>query len=403
MNRILAIEPDADRASLLRQLVRENLDADVVITSSADAAITAMSRNQPDLILTSMLLGASQEQDLVAHLRATPSVRHLPVLTIPAVTDPSIAETRSKGLFAKLLRRRQPEMWPAYNFNAVITRIAEGLEQSKAAFARAEAEARDAEAAIAREAIIETVNPGLLDSILGSKGSAKRARRWAMAELPWLSSVKLTWGQHLRLLNISSSGVLIESGVRLSPGSTTKFQIDGPEIALVVPAHIIRCRVSEVDSLGVKYETAAAFDQPVDVLTGTDEPAGAEPRLDDLIASVQQRAAHGATPSELRATFEAGVLELITAREVRLRDVPVVENDGRESVYFTVPTLDDAPAVLQVTFNPGDEPGLDDFAVLTAAAEAAATVLPLTGTTMQTTVHLSRPFRAARTLELQIA
>jgi hypothetical protein len=105
----------------------------------------------------------------------------------------------------------------------------------------------------------------------------------------------------------------------------------------------------------------------------------------------------------LRATFESGVLELITAREVRLRDVPVVENDGRESVYFTVPTLDDAPAVLQVTFNPGDEPGLDDFAVLTAAAEAAATVLPLTGTTMRTTVHLQRPFRAARTLELQIA
>jgi hypothetical protein len=285
----------------------------------------------------------------------------------------------------------------------VITRIAEGLEQSKTAAARAEAEAREAEAAIAAEAIIETVNPGLLDSILASKGSAKRARRWATAELPWLSSVKLTWGQHLRLLNISSSGVLIESGVRLSPGSTTKFQIDGPEIALVVPARITRCRVSEVDSLGVKYETAAAFDQPVDALTGTDEPAGAEPRLADLIASVQQRAARGATPAELRATFESGVLELITAREVRLRDVPVVENDGRESVYFTVPTLDDAPAVLQVTFNPGDEPGLDDFAVLTAAAEAAATVLPLTGTTMQTTVHLQRPFRAARTLELQIA
>jgi hypothetical protein len=349
-----------------------------------------------------MLLTASQEQDLVAHLRATPAVRHLPVLTIPAVTDLSIAETRSHGLFAKLLRRRQPQVWPAYNFNAVITRIAEGLEQSKNAAARAEADAR-AEAAIAAEAIVETASPAFLDSILASKGSTKRARRWAMAELPWMSSVKLTWGQHLRLLNISSSGVLIESGVRLSPGSTTKFQIDGPDVALVVPARIIRCRVSEVDSLGVKYETAAAFDQPVDALTGTDEPTVAGSRLDDLIAAVRQRAAGSATPAELRATFETGVLDLITARDVRLRDVPVVENDGRESIYFTVPTPDGAPAVLQVTFNTGDEPGLDDFAVLTAAAEAAASVLPLTGITVQTTVCLPKPFRAAGTLELQIA
>jgi hypothetical protein len=197
--------------------------------------------------------------------------------------------------------------------------------------------------------------------------------------------------------------MLIESGVRLSPGSATKFQIDGAEGTLVVPARIIRCRVSEVDSLGVKYETAAVFDRPVDALDGEEQsPVDATSRLDHLVATVKQRAARGAAPVELRAAFEAGVLDLITAAEVRLRDVPVVENDGRESVYFTVPTLDGSPAILQVTFNANDAPGLEDFDVLTAAAQAAATILPLTGTAMQTTVRLERPV-LSKTLELQIA
>jgi hypothetical protein len=113
----------------------------------------------------------------------------------------------------------------------------------------------------------------------------------------------------------------------------------------------------------------------------------------------------------LRSTFETGVLNLITAREVRLRDVPVVENDGRESIYFTVPTLDGARAVLQVTFNANDAPGLEDFDVLTAAARAAARLLPVTGITRQAAVqpHQSTPTPALRvvggreTLELQIA
>jgi hypothetical protein len=126
-------------------------------------------------------------------------------------------------------------------------------------------------------------------------------------------------------------------------------------------------------------------------------------RLDDLLDDVQRRAGRGASATELRSMFEHGILELISAGEVRLRDVPVVENDGRESVYFTVPTQDGSAAVLQVTFNENDAPGAEDFEVLMAATAAAAMVLPLTGTACQTTVHLSRPFMAGRSLELQIA
>jgi CheY-like chemotaxis protein len=129
MTHILAIEPDTRRGALLRELVLEHLQADLVLVSSTGKAITAITASAPDLILTSMLLSANEEQDLVAHLRATPSLRHIPVLTVPAVTAPSAPETRSGGLFARFRRRREPT-WPMYNFNAVITRIEEALEQS---------------------------------------------------------------------------------------------------------------------------------------------------------------------------------------------------------------------------------------------------------------------------------
>ena len=104
MNRILAIEPDVDRGVRLRQLLRENLNTVLVLSTSAHAAITAMTETPPDLILTSTLLSANDEQDLVAHLRATPALRHLPVLTIPAVVETPAAETRSTGLMSRLLR-----------------------------------------------------------------------------------------------------------------------------------------------------------------------------------------------------------------------------------------------------------------------------------------------------------
>lgn len=402
MNRILAIEPDAGRGVRLRRLIREHLKTDFVLATSAQAAIAAMDENRPDLILTSTLLAASDDQHLVAHLRETPSLRHLPVLTIPPVIEPPATETRSNGLISRWLRRPQPQTWLIYDAGAVITRIEEALEQSKIAAARALQEVALLEQAIAEGSTVDE-EPAVvaIESSLPSNGARRRAPRWTRSDLPWLSTVKLSWGPSLRLLNISSSGMLIESGVRLSPGSPTSFKLGGSGIDLVVAARIIRCRVADVDSFGVRYESAAAFDQPVEALMAVDDGTDtATTKLADLVRTVQQRAACGTSRAELRAEFEAGVLELITAHDVRLRDVPLVQDDGRESIYFTIPTSDDSEAVLQVTFNAHDEPSTEDFNLLIAAAAAAEKVLPLTQTTRQATI---RRYFPAPALELQIA
>jgi CheY-like chemotaxis protein len=415
MNRILAIEPDADRSVRLKHLIRENLKAEVVLATSAEAAIAAMREEHPDLILTSTLLPASDDQHLVAHLRATPALRHLPVLTIPPVIEPPAIEARSNGLFARLRRRSEPQAWLIYDAGAVVTRIEEALEQSKIAAARASKEAALAarlaeetalcEAAIVEESVVDNAEPTVpIESPLLSSDLCRRAPRLNRSDVPWLSTVKLSWGPSLRLLNISSSGMLVESGVRLSPGSPTSFKLVGQGIDLAVPARIIRCRVAEVDSFGVRYESAAAFDEPVEALLAPySESPDATANLADLVDLVEERAASGTPCAELRAIFEAGVLELITAHDVRLRDVPLVQDDGRESIYFTIPTPDGSDAVLQVTFNAHHEPNADDFALLIAAAEAAARVLPLTHTTRQATVRPYVSVPATATLELQIA
>jgi hypothetical protein len=385
MNRILAIEPDIDRGVRLQLLLREHLNSDLVLVRSADAAITAIDKSRPDVILTSTLLAASDEQELLAHLRVTLSLRHLPVLTIPPVLEPVVTERRSRGLFSRLLRRSQPQPWRIYDTSAVITRIEEALEQSKIAAAQLENETP--------EPVLDTRADTAASLVLHPEAVAskprKRARRLPVSDVPWLTAVRLAWGESLRLLNISSSGMLVESGVRLSPGSPIKIQLNGPGLSLAVPARVTRCRVSDVDSLGVKYQTAAMFERPVeDLIPPEQEPGDAIEQLHHLVAAVTANAACGIAQTELRAAFENGVLDLITAHDVRLRDVPFVENDGRESIYFTIPTGDGSRAVLQVTFNTDDAPGLEDFDVLTAAVQAAAHVLPLTGTARQTALDL---------------
>jgi CheY-like chemotaxis protein len=88
MTRILAIEPDLQRGTLLRRLLRDAVRADVTVVPSTKAALAALSAQAPDLILTSSLMAPQDDRDLVTHLRETPALRHLPVLTMPPVAEP---------------------------------------------------------------------------------------------------------------------------------------------------------------------------------------------------------------------------------------------------------------------------------------------------------------------------
>ena len=381
MARILAIEPNPERGTTLERLVRESLNADVVLATSTEAAIAAMSEEPPDLILTSTLLAPSDDQQLAAHLREAPSLRHLPILTVPPIVEAAGTRDSSIGALKSRLLRRRPRTWTSFDFDAVATRIRDTIEESRLRAAEAPLPS-PAHVVEAPEQVLQMTDEELRAYCgLGSK--QKRAQRWTGAELPWISGVKLGWGLDLRLLNISSSGLLVESGIRLTPGNRTTFQLAGPHRDIVVAARVVRSRVSSVDPLGVRYVSAAQFEQAFDALTpGEASPAGTNPeaRLDEIVARVKEGAATGASAAELRTEFEMGLHELVTAKEIRIRQTPVVENDGRDSIYFTIPSHDGSRAILQVTFEPNYRPCPEEFAALRAASVAAAEILPLTDT-----------------------
>ena len=53
----------------------------------------------------------------------------------------------------------------------------------------------------------------------------RRARAGNATRPAWLESIRLTWGVDLHLLNMSSSGLLVESGIRMTLGNLTDFQL----------------------------------------------------------------------------------------------------------------------------------------------------------------------------------
>ena len=120
-----------------------------------------------------------------------------------------------------------------------------------------------------------------LERYCGLTPHKERATRWERCELPWLESIRLTWGAELNLLNISSSGLLVESGIRMTLGNRTDFQMeDCDRRDFVIPGRVVRSDVSTVNSLGVKYVTAAAFEKPFEAIgpDGSLPPIIAQPR-----------------------------------------------------------------------------------------------------------------------------
>ena len=271
MAHILAIEPDPDRVVILQRLVSDKLQADVVVATSTDEAISSLSNNQPDLILTSSLLSPSEGDQLAAHLRQVPALDYLPVLTIPPLV--AIDEER-RTLVSRLIRRRA-QTRPAYDLDAVTTRIKEALEQSLADTMR-NSDWRHARALLlesgSQTGMEDTINllrtlDAELEKYCGLSPQQERAPRWERDDLPWLESIRLTWGADLQLLNISCSGLLVESGIRMTLGNRTDFELeDCDNRDFVIPARVVRSDVSSVNSLGVKYVTAAVFEKPFEAI-----------------------------------------------------------------------------------------------------------------------------------------
>ena len=213
-----------------------------------------------------------------------------------------------------------------------------------------------------------------------------RAARRNSGEMSWYTSVRLPWGLELRLINISSTGLLLESGCRLEPGRVTELRLCGPKHELVVAANIVRSEVAQVTELGVKYHVAATFERPLEFpelrpgARATPPPAKTLSRLLAQASADLDRAPR----TSRRAALERSLRRVVPAREIQIRDEPFTATNASVAMSFsasstTATTGGAGSPVVQALFDRGSEPTEVECKLLRAAAGLAALVFEFDG------------------------
>lgn len=253
-----------------------------------------------------------------------------------------------------------------------------------------------------------------------SSGADRRAhKRHTLAEIPFVSKVRLKYGPAVTLVDLSSGGAQIETtNFRLQPGSAVVLELAGPEGDLAVPAHVLRCQLANLLPEPV-YRGALVFKQPLDLTAlapdgGEPEPAvelnpvlelarlkqtvkrlvlGADPtpesalaplflaldasmatvdtpagkragatlrsELASLLKAVGSALERDSTPKALILAIEEHLRRVVPARSIRLADLEnFLQLPGSEAFFFSLPRLSpDLPALrIAVEFPEGCEP-----------------------------------------------
>lgn len=94
-------------------------------------------------------------------------------------------------------------------------------------------------------------------------GAERRAaKRWRLHEVPQISEVKML-SQPVKVLNVSRTGLLMNSTSRLIPGRQTRLRFEGPSLSTWVPSRIARCEVGSLEGGRIVYVVGVVFDTPL--------------------------------------------------------------------------------------------------------------------------------------------
>lgn len=356
---ILAIEPDGQRRALLTRFLREHAQVDVTTVDSVTAAIDRFDELRPDLILAPALLSPAESDRLRGHVKrhADPHVQMLMLPALDLLREASVEPQRS------WFRRRRTDSSLPYDPVMTGRQVAEGLQLA------CQLRERPASALDLRAVMNMEERKGL------PVGPERRRAERTPQRSPWLWSVRLPWGGDADLVNISRTGILIESASRVSPGMALDLRLTARGVSRIVMARFVRSEVAQGDHGGSRYRSAAQFEQPLDIVPCPDiAPRATAQSLGDLFASVLAES----NESEPRAArFARGLPTLVGAREVLLRRLPITVPDEGDSIYFSVKEDSSSRTILQVIFE--RPPTAAEFCLLKAAAALTRAVLDLEG------------------------
>lgn len=89
----------------------------------------------------------------------------------------------------------------------------------------------------------------------------RRSPRLAARELPEELTGRIRPGHQVRVVDVSRSGVLIDSARRLLPGTHVEVHLECGDDRHASRARVIRCGVSHLDAQVVVYRAALAFER----------------------------------------------------------------------------------------------------------------------------------------------
>ena len=349
------------------------------IVASAEEAIRALETGLPDLVLTSSFLTPAAVRTLTAHLRSRTDASHVPVLITPQLAEDQSAAAPSP-LFGWL--RRPHTLSEPCEPPAFLQQLDEYFQQARAA-----REARDLVVPVsvdldAREMSIVQPPPTIVlrggadaSPMVGRPSDRRRMARLRHEQLPWLRVAKLPWGSEVEVVDVSRSGVLVETTSRMTPGTVVDLEFLGRDLNATVPSRVLRTSVGHVDRLGVRYRVAAAFTRDfglIDSVAASDGPLNAT-AVGEILARTFAGVQKGSNPASTRARFESEVQRLVPLCRVRVLPEPTGDAPG-DSIYFSIPTASGS-AVLQATFDRTRPPSATEFKVLKSAVYLAAAML----------------------------
>src|SRR5215210_8870182 len=89
-------------------------------------------------------------------------------------------------------------------------------------------------------------------------------RRLTLADLAFVSKVRIKYGPAVKLIDLSTGGAQIETvNFRLQPGSTVVVEIASRDGELSVPAQVLRCQLASLLPEPV-YRGSLIFKRPLD-------------------------------------------------------------------------------------------------------------------------------------------
>ena len=102
--------------------------------------------------------------------------------------------------------------------------------------------------------------------------------RYPAESLNGITSVRLSPGEVVTLVNLSASGILVEGKTRFVPGTRLTVIFEGPGAPSPAKGRVIRCQVSAIGEGGsLQYQSAIAFDEAIGVPVGDPADASESP------------------------------------------------------------------------------------------------------------------------------